>query len=146
MRFSEAQGRTIVATGSADTVGRVTGFIVDPGASRVVALRVKKAHGEGDTLPWSDVTAMGADVVTVQSAMSVQAAEGQLLEQGNKRHEIVGKRVLTERGDELGQVRDVDFDPADGSVRALLTTGEEVAGARLMGVGSYAVVVQAARG
>lgn len=143
MRFSEAEGRTIVATESADTVGKITGFVVDPGAARVVALRVKKAHGEGDTLPWSDLTAMGADVVTVEKAMSVQVAHGQLLEQGHKRHEIVGKRVLTERGDELGRVRDVDFDPGDGRVRALVTTGEEVDGVRLMGVGSYAVVVRA---
>jgi sporulation protein YlmC with PRC-barrel domain len=55
----------------------------------------------------------------------------------------MGKRVLTEGGDGLGTVNDVEFDPADGSIRAILTGTEEIAGPRMLGLGSYAVVVRA---
>jgi hypothetical protein len=39
-------------------------------------------------------------------------------------------------------VDDVDFDPADGSIRHLLTSGGEVDAARLLGLGSYALMVR----
>jgi sporulation protein YlmC with PRC-barrel domain len=56
---------------------------------------------------------------------------------------VVGKRVLTSTGDEIGKIRDVDFDPASGVLTALLVdNGSEVEAARLLGVGSYAVVVR----
>jgi sporulation protein YlmC with PRC-barrel domain len=46
-------------------------------------------------------------------------------------------------GDELGTVTDVEFDGGSGSVTRLRLDDHEVAGVRLRGVGSYAVVVTA---
>ena len=57
---------------------------------------------------------------------------------------MLGKRVLATSGDELGKVKDVEFDPATGDVLALLLDEGASPGERLIGVGSYAVVVQAA--
>jgi sporulation protein YlmC with PRC-barrel domain len=51
--------------------------------------------------------------------------------------------VLTSTGDELGKVADVDFDATSGALVSLLVDGgTEVEAARLVGVGSYAVVVR----
>ena len=60
-----------------------------------------------------------------------------------KHHRMLGKRVFSTGGDELGKVDDVEFDPDTGTITALFLAGGEVAGVRLIGVGSYAVVVQA---
>lgn len=60
MLFSEGDGRKIVSTATAETVGRVKGFVVDPATRSVLALQVKKGES-GDTLRWSEVIAFGAD-------------------------------------------------------------------------------------
>jgi hypothetical protein len=57
MRFTEATGRKIVSTSTAATVGKVSGFVVDPAVSSVVALQLKAYSGE--VLRWSDLTAFG---------------------------------------------------------------------------------------
>jgi len=61
----------------------------------------------------------------------------------SKDHRVLGKRVLATTGDELGTVVDVEFDPHTGTVSALVLAAGEIAGVRLIGVGSYAVIVQA---
>ncbi len=141
MRFSEAQGHKVVSTATADTVGKVEQLIVDPSTQHVVGLLLKKTSGDGDALPWSGISAFGTDAVTVTDESAVVIADGRLKELSDKRSALGGKRVLSREGVELGTVKDVDFDPADGTVRALLTDREEIPGARLVGVGSYAVVV-----
>lgn len=147
MLFSEARGRKVVSTATAETVGVVDGFVVDPSTRKVLSLQLRKTHGNDDSLLWSDIAAFGADAVTVDDA-------GKLTEPGEdvealtgKDHALVGKRVLSSAGDELGKVSDVDFDPSSGAIAAIVLGGGdgdgEVAGAHLVGVGSYAVVVRA---
>lgn len=142
MRFKEAKGQKVMSTGSATTVGKVDGFLVDPVTRSVAALHLKKTEGEGDTLPWSDLKAFGRDAVTIEDAALIVVADGRLAELAGKDREVLGRRVLTEGGEDLGTVEDVDFDPADGRIVALLTKQHEVAGSRLIGSGSYAVVVR----
>ena len=66
MRFSEAVGRQVVSTSTAQTVGRVDEFVVDSRRRAVVALSLRRTEG-GDTLLWTDIVAFGADAVTVAS-------------------------------------------------------------------------------
>lgn len=142
MLFSEAEGRQVLSTGTAATVGTVEGFLVDPASARVVAVRLK-SPGNGDTLHWRDVTSFGADLVTISSADVIVAASGQAAELDTKAARLPGKRILTDGGVELGTVRDVEFNPDNGSVIAIVTAAGPVSGERLLGCGSYAVVVTA---
>ena len=141
MRTSEAHGHKVVSTASAETVGRIERFVIDAPAQHVAGLSLRKTSGDGDILPWSGIASFGADAVTVAADDAVVVAEGRLKELTDKRFAVQGKRVLSQAGVELGVVKDVDFDPADGTVRALLTDREEVPGSRLVDVGSYAVIV-----
>lgn len=140
MRFSDAKGREVVATTTAQTVGRVAGFVIDPVARRVLALDVKKS-ASGDTVLWSDIVAFGKDAVTVTAADAIMDADDAVRALSRKDRAVLGKRVLTTAGEELGKVRDVEFDPDSGSVTALVLESGDVAGVRLVGAGSYAVVV-----
>ncbi len=136
MRFTEALKREIVDTSAASSIGRVAGFVVDPRTHAVTALRVKKA--DHDILAWDDVSAFGVDAVTVDTAARIRAPhQGVEADQPS----LLGHRVLDERGVEHGAVDDVEFDPESGTVRYLLTSREEIDGARLRGIGTWAVVV-----
>jgi len=141
MLFSEARKRKVVSSSTAETVGRVDDFVVDPAGRRVVAVTLKKSDS-GDVLRWSDLTAFGTDAVTVTGADRLGSGDEQVRALTGKEHRLVGKRVLTAGGDELGKLRDVDFDPETGGLGTLLVDdGPEVPADRLLGVGSYAVVV-----
>jgi sporulation protein YlmC with PRC-barrel domain len=141
MRFSEATGRQVVSTSTAKTVGVIDEFIVDARRRAVVAISLKKTEG-GDTLLWTDIAAFGADAVTVTSVAKIVDAAPAIVALSGKESRLVGKRVLTADGDDIGTVDDVEFDADTGTITSLLLAGGDVAGARLVGVGSYAVVVR----
>jgi sporulation protein YlmC with PRC-barrel domain len=142
MLFSDARGRKVVSSSTAATVGKVSRFVVDPATRAVVGVELKKTE-HGDMLRWSDITAFGADAVTVTGPDKIGDGGDTVKALSGKAHRVLGKRLLTSTGDELGKVADVDFDPQSGVVVALLLDdGSEVPGSRLVGVGSYAVVVR----
>lgn len=140
MRFSAAVGRQVVGSDAADTVGQVAGFVVDPAGHRVVAVQVKTS-GPGTVVPWASIGTFGDDAVIVRGSDAVGEPDAAIAALTGKDHTLVGKRVLTVAGNELGIVADVDFNPGSGAITALLGECGEVAGVRLVGVGSYAVVV-----
>ncbi len=141
MRFTEVIGRSVVSTSAAVAVGKVKSLVVDPKSAQVVAVLLKKTEGDGELLLWSELTAFGPDAVTVAEASAIRVEDPSVDNLLGKDHELKSKRVLTEDGFELGKVVDVEFDPDTGTVIALLLTDESVAGDRLLGVGSYAVIV-----
>ena len=140
MLFTEVVGRKVVSTSSAETVGLIAHLVVDPQSRAVVALHLKKTES-GDIVLWSNILAFGSDAVTVADAEVVTETNETVAELAGKDRRVLGKRVLTTAGQELGAITDVDFDPDTGSVTSLLAASRVVAGDRLVGVGSYAVVV-----
>jgi uncharacterized protein YrrD len=140
--FSEAKGRQVVSTSTADTVGKVHELVVDPATRSVLALELKKT-ASGDTLRYTDITAFGEDAVTVAGADAITEAGEDVAALLGKDHHLIGKRVLSSAGDDLGKVTDVEFAAESGRVTALHLESSEVSGQRLLGVGSYAVVVAA---
>ncbi|MDN5791193.1 MAG: PRC-barrel domain-containing protein [Micrococcales bacterium] len=143
MLFSDSRKRKIVCTSTAETVGRVSGFVVDPALRRVVAVTVKKSQ-DGDTLAWPQISGFGPDAVTIAAPDDIGSADEAVAALLGKRHAVLRKQVLSSDGDRLGEVTDVDFDPETGAIEAVLVDGAPVDGARLIGVGSFAVVVKAA--
>ncbi len=142
MRFSEAKNRKVISTAGAKTVGQLNEFVVDPRTGHVVALKLKKAAGKGNTLSWNHMKAFGQDAIIVESADMIRPAEGDLAALCDKRRRVLGKRILTEHGDEVGKVKDVEFDPDSGLVRAVISENAEIEGPRIIGLGTYALVVR----
>lgn len=144
MLFSRARKRAVVSTATATRVARVDGFVVRPGPARVVLLRLGKVRGHGTLLAWEDVQGFGPDAVTVATDAVIRPPRDDLEQRAEDNTlEILGKRLLSEQGTELGTVTDVDFDPETGAVISLITKTDTVAGQRLIGVGGYAAVVSA---
>lgn len=142
MRFTEVRKRDVVATDDAETIGRVEHLVVDPSSHTVSAVRLDKVKGDDRYVSWSDLASFGQDVVTVPRAVVLRPADGEREENVRKETAILGKQVLTDAGRALGDVTDVEFDPETGEVTTIITEQEQVAGTRLRGIGSYAVVVR----
>lgn len=140
MRFSEALGRKIVSLSTAETVGIVEEFVVDPRSRSVVALGVSKSS-TGSSLRWGSIESFGSDAITVSDADKITGADRDTERLSGKDHHFLGKRVLATVGDEIGEVADVDFDPTSGQVLSLVLATSDIDAERLVGIGSYAVVV-----
>lgn len=142
MLWSDAKGRAVVSTAAAGKVGKLKKVVVDPTTHSVVGFLLRKTES-GSVLRWADITGFGADAVTVASASLVTESDPQVDALTGKEHELLGKRVLDSRGDDLGTVKDLDVDPATGVVTSLVLERRSIPGDRLVGVGSWAVVVLA---
>lgn len=142
MRFSEAKNHKVVSTTEASSVGKVRRFVLDESGRRVVGLHLKGTPDKGDLLPWPQVQGFGRDAVTVQSAASIVEPSGELERLDHKSRELLGHRVMTADGHVLGDAEDVEFDPETGEVLTVLTSTEEVRGARIIALGDWALVVE----
>ena len=136
MRFSEALHRSVLDTSTATEVGRVDGFVVDAAAHRVRAVRVGK-HKGGSILAWDKVQGFGSDAVTVRTSDDIGDDEAH-----DGGGELLGGRVLSVRGHELGTVADVEFDADSGIVERIhLDGGTALDGDAVTAIGRYAVIV-----
>ncbi len=91
---------------------------------------------------WDALAGLGPDALTVDSAEKVAEPPSEWKHRATAKLDLIGRMVLTEHGHQLGKVKDVEFDPADGRVTSLLLKDAFVDGERLLGIGSYAVVVR----
>jgi sporulation protein YlmC with PRC-barrel domain len=140
MRARELKGRPVLDVVEAREVAKVEAVVIDPEARRVIALRVK---GDRPLLPISGVKALGPDAVTVEGADVLRLPEPgveQVSVDGSL--DPLGRLVLADDGTALGAVDDIEADD-DGTLRSITVDGQVLAGDRLVGIGSYAVVVRA---
>jgi sporulation protein YlmC with PRC-barrel domain len=139
--FSEARQREVVSDEDGEPVGRVDRFVVDPDEQRIVSLRLDNVSDMQRYLLWRDITDFGDDEVRVPKAGVLRLADGPREERIRTDYGMLGKRIVTDAGHELGKVVDVAFDRTDGSIACVVLEDGEIAGDRLLGVGPYAVVV-----
>lgn len=139
--FRQATGRKVVSRTSAQDVGTVSHFLVDVKERRIAAVvvgRGKKAR----LVDWEHVSGFGLDAVMVSDEGAFRSALDDRERSGvDGSLDLVGKRVLTDRGNEVGTLDDVTFDPETGVVQMLRIGDREIPAGSLLGSGSYAVVL-----
>jgi uncharacterized protein YrrD len=137
MHLSELLGRRVVSRTSAETLGDVSGVLLTTGPATVSGLQIGKGRKAG-TVPWAQISGIGPDAVVVTDDESAAgAAEGA---------SPMGRLILSELGNAVGAVTDVEFDETSGTVISLATEAALVEGDRLMADGSYAIIVSARDG
>ncbi len=142
MRWSDALGREVVDTSTAEAVGHVDALVVDAPSSSITGFVI------GDqVVSWSATGGIGADALTISGADSLRAPAS-AAEQGavDGRTRPLDKPVLTEDGYGLGDLANIEFDPVSGAIEQLILADDHLAGSRLLGVGSFAVVVSSVQG
>jgi len=135
-------GRKVVARDTAETIGQLSGLVVDVASRRAVAVQVGKGRG-ARVADWSAITGMGPDAVVVDT-------EDSLREPRNDREQrfvkgevaLLDGRVLSDRGNSQGSLDDLELDDSSGEVGALFAGDHQIAASRLLAIGGYAIVVQ----
>lgn len=142
-QFKAAEGRRVVSRASAEKLGTVSRLLVDADCRRIASVIVGKRR-KARLIDWDSLSGFGADAVMVadeaalrepQDARDEAAVHGDL--------ELLGRRVLSDAGNELGEIEDVIFDPQTGALEALVVGGEQEPAAAILGAGSYAVILRA---
>jgi len=132
-----------VSRASAEELGELTHIVVDVARRQVTALVAGKGR-KAVLVDWDQVSGFGPDAVMVTDESALHpprddhesaAADGKL--------DLVGKRVLSDMGEDLGETSDVVFEPASGAVETLVVGARELPATSVLGAGSYAVVVKA---
>jgi len=136
-----AAGRKVISRADARDLGVVGHLLVDPAERRIAAIVIGRGR-KAQLIDWSQVTGFGPDAVMVIDDGAVRAPIDDR-ERAAAAVEMVGRRVLTEHGTELGMLDDVTFDAATGTVEMLRTGDREIPAGSLLGSGPYAVVVDA---
>jgi sporulation protein YlmC with PRC-barrel domain len=139
MLFTQAQGLPVITADEAEPLGRVESLTLDAHTRSVACLRLSGAPKHLTTIAWHAIEAVGRDAVIVRSRTAADPGQGSL----PAHQEALGRRVLTELGSAHGTVKDIAFDNTTGHVLTLYTALGDIPGDRLLGVGSYAVVVRA---
>jgi len=141
MGLRDAMGISVVARDTAETVGQLHGAVVDVATGQIAALQVGRGH-KARLADWTSITGVGPDAAVLDSAASLRSAHGEREERVIKGDvALLGGRVLTDRGDLLGALDDIEFDEATGRIETLVCDGVAVPVARLRSIGGYAIVV-----
>jgi sporulation protein YlmC with PRC-barrel domain len=147
--FKAVTGRRVVSRASAEPVGTVARVVLaldrenGPTVSAVVIGKGKKAS----LVRWADLTGVGPDAVIVGDEANLVSPETDHDRAAvDGRLELLGKRALLDTGHGVGTVADAIFDPDTGKVLTILVggdSGREVPATALLGLGSYAAVLDA---
>ena len=126
-RLSQLIGQPTISLADAEQSGRVEGVEIERG--RVTGLRT--SDGLVET---SAIRTFEGDAVTYDGTPTAIDSEAD---------SPFGRRVLSEDGDELGRLADLDI-ADDGTVTSMmLEDGRGIEGSALQVIGSYAVIVAA---
>jgi len=138
-RLSEVAGTKVMSKASAQKMGKVERILLDVPPRRIVALQV----GRDELVTWADVSGVGNDAVVVESEDRVRTATDAREERAmagdfDWKHKL----VLSDRGNELGKVVELEFDEVTGDLEAVETTEGTVDAGRLHALGPYCLVVR----
>ncbi len=139
--FRDSIGRKVMSRASANEVGSVGHLLVDAQQRRVAAVVI--GHGKkAQLVDWAQLSGFGPDAVMVVDEAALRAPADdreRAATEGNL--DLVGKRALSERGNQLGQLDDVTFNEDTGALEDLLIGDRRVPAGSLLGNGSYAAVL-----
>jgi uncharacterized protein YrrD len=123
----DASGLLVITRDSGKKVGKVEDLVLDPQGSRVLGILVDEAgwFKEAKVVAWSSFRAIGLDAVIINEEASVKKASevpemSEVLEAGNV---LIGARVSTTDGRELGKIEEFYFDPETGVVKGFELSG-----------------------
>ena len=139
--FRQSVGRKVVSRASAKEFGAVNHLLIDAQQREVAAIvigRGKKAR----LVEWAQLSGFGPDAVMVVDEGALRPpVDGRERDGADGKLELVGKKALSERGNELGNIDDVTFDAQSGALEDLVIGERSVPAGALLGSGSYAAVL-----
>jgi sporulation protein YlmC with PRC-barrel domain len=144
IRLSQLIGQPVVARGGGERLGSVRRVLLEPQRGSVTAAHLTTPEGRQLILPWAAVSEVGVDGIFVHGSNVAHPAEGEQEERlVSGELEVLGKSVLTDEGDSLGELEDVELDEQSGRVVRLHVPGQAVTVGRFVSLGPDAVIIAA---
>ena len=123
----DAGGLLVITRDTGKRMGKVEDLVLDRQGSRVLGILVDEAgwFKEAKVVPWPLFRVVGLDAVIIDDETSVKKASevpemSEVLEGGNV---LIGSRVATTEGRELGKIEEFYFDPQTGAVKGFELSG-----------------------
>jgi sporulation protein YlmC with PRC-barrel domain len=139
--FRQSTGRKIISRATAKELGAVSHLLVDAQQRHVAAVIIGRGRN-AQLVDWAHVSGFGPDAVMVSDEGCLRpTANDRERAAADGRLELVGKRTLSERGNELGELDDVTFDAGTGALEELLIGDRHLPAEALLSSGSYAAVL-----
>ncbi|MGO9976313.1 MAG: PRC-barrel domain-containing protein [Solirubrobacteraceae bacterium] len=141
-RFAAASGRNVVSRASAEEIGTLAHIVVDVKQRTVASLVVGKGRKAG-LVAWEHVSGFGPDAVMIADESALQAPRDDREHDATTgKLDVVGKRALSDMGNDLGTVTDVVFAPETGAIESIVIGDREEPASSLLGAGSFAVILR----
>ncbi|GHF47944.1 uncharacterized protein YrrD [Deinococcus metalli] len=120
-------GRPIVAVSNGERVDTVHDVVFDHNANQVLGLLVDEGgwFSAAKAVPFAAIKSFGEDAVMIGSAEDITTSreDGQLKDALEAKHSLIGMKLLTSDGQDLGRIADVYFDEQSGRVQGYEATG-----------------------
>lgn len=140
--FRNVEGRKVIASDTAESIGSVKGFVLDAAGRTIESIHVDGHGKRAVILAWPTVQAFGADAVMAAAGVEPATIDNEHQKAAVKGVvSMLGSRVLTVDGREIGTVDDVEFDTGSGAVVRVTTDHGPIDAHQLRSLGSYALVV-----
>jgi len=107
-------GRTVLSLETANTLGHVHDFVIEPGSGQMAGLAVRRPDASFAFVDLSEIHSLGPDAVMIEDEESLLAPDQSLLRHlPLARNQLIKVRVLTESGQLLGRLASVFIDLAE---------------------------------
>ena len=143
IRQSQLIGQRVLSRSSGQFVGSVRRLLVDAHRGAVTTAQLEAPVGGAVLLDWSKVVAVSRAALMVDDEATRAPADERDQRFVNGHLEVVGKTVLTDEGDSLGELEDFELDEASGRVVRLLLAGQALTAGRFVAVGPDALIIAA---
>jgi uncharacterized protein YrrD len=142
-RLRDAEGERVLSRATAEQLGTLRHVVVDPLTRRIVALHVDGRRKRAQFVDWERIVGFGPDAIVVESedALRGPAGDAEVAIASGKRP-VIGQLALSERGDGMGAVQDLEFDEASGALLGVVTEAGTHPPERLRAIGRYCVILR----
>lgn len=129
MKLSALEGKPVISARSAQKVGTVDDALADSSQWKIVALKIKPLKRGPDRIVSAEhVRAIGRDAVIIDSQDSLLTPEmASGMANLKSLSSLMHCRVITEGGEVLGTVYDLDLDPTSRQLTGILYDGGPLA-------------------
>lgn len=132
--------RPVMAVNLAQEVGKVTGFAIHPDTGCIDAILYGRRSGTR-IVAWEILAGIGPDAVMVADDGRIKAPytpEEESIAKGERG--LIGRRVLSEIGNNLGTITDFDFDADTGEILRIVTDQATLDGDVMVRVGPVGAI------
>lgn len=144
MRWNSLRGVTVVDSNDATSLGSIVAPVMSFDGSAMIEAFVVDGSDGGRVLPFASVSEFGPDAVTVDDRSSFRSPQDDPEREATLgAHRVVGKRVISDTGVDLGTAADLVFNTTSGACERIILDDDDIPAGRLLGVGSFAVIVAA---